>query len=156
MTYSSIMLAVLLVVAARPADAQVAAPYGIDQRPQPRGTDLDSLLPVGAFARAALPPDARLRSDQDLNVTYGAGSDSVFVGLSLPESVADAHEAVEMTRTEAIASKVDLRGAVHRTGKDPSWFKTAKFLSWTRGPYFFYADGSSPEALDRFMKAFPY
>lgn len=39
---------------------------------------------------------------------------------------------------------------------DPSYYKTAKFMSWSRGGYFFYTDSSSQAALDRFMKAFPF
>jgi hypothetical protein len=158
MTHSSIRLALLAALVLPAAATAQSAPYGLDKRPQPRGSNLDSLLPsrVGAFERPALPPDARLKSDEDLNVSYHAGADSVFVGLSLPESPEDAHDAVETTRAEAIASKVDMTGASHRVGQDPSWFKTATFVSWSRGPYFFYVHASSAGALDGFMRAFPY
>ncbi len=157
-TIASRLLALLLSAAAPGIAAAQAAPFKVDQRPRPQGTSLDSLLPVkvGAFAREALPPDAKLRSDEDLNVTYGAGADSIFVGISLPESSRDAHDAVKTARDEAVASKIDLKGSSYRVGKDPSWFKTATFFSWTRGPYFFYAHAGSAGALDRFMEAYPY
>lgn len=80
----------------------------------------------------------------------------MFIGFSLPETAQDAHEAIKTTRDEAISSKIDMKGGTFRTGKDPSWFKTAKFISWSRGPYFYYADANTPAALDRFMQAFPY
>jgi hypothetical protein len=133
-------------------------PFDIDQRPQPQGSDLATLLPlqVGPFTRAPLPADARLRSDEDLNTTYTAGGDSIFVGFSLPESLADAHAAVTTTRDEAIASKVDVRGTSYRVAKDPSYFKTEKFMAWTRGRYFYYVDANRLGALERFMQAFPY
>jgi hypothetical protein len=133
-------------------------PFDIDQRPQPQGSDLATLLPlrVGRFIRAPLPPDAHPRPDEDLNTTYTADGDSIFLGFSLPESLADAQAAVTTTRDEAIASKVDVRGAGYRVGKDPSYFKTEKFMAWTRGRYFYYVNANRMGALEHFMRAFPY
>ena len=133
-------------------------PYEVDRRPQPQGTDLAILLPaqVGPFTRAALPKGARLRSDEDLNTTYRAEGDTIFIGISRSENFADAQAAVTTTRDEAVASKLDVRGASYRVGADPSFFKTAKFMSWTRGHYFYYVDANRARALDRFMGAFPY
>lgn len=133
-------------------------PYEIHRRPQPQGTDLGILLPlqVGPFTRAPLPAAARLRSDEDLNTTYTAEGDTIFVGFSRAETLADARSAVTTTRDEAIASKLDVRGAIYRVGMDPSFFKTAKFMAWTRGRYFYYVDANRASALERFMRAFPY
>ncbi len=154
-----LLLALPATVAAQARSRSSAGiPYGIDQRPQPEGSDLAVLLPVqvGPFTRAPLPADAQLRSDEDLTVHYTAGGDSVFVGFSVPESIADAHAAVTTTRDEAMASKLDLKGAQFRVGQDPSYFRTGKFIAWTRDRYFYYADANRPSALERFMRAFPY
>jgi hypothetical protein len=133
-------------------------PFGIDKRPMPSGTDLNTLVPVtvGAFRRDSLPPGAKPPSDEDLNVTYKSGADSVFFGFSIPEAVADAHEAIKVTREEAIASKVDIKGEQYAVGTDPSYFRAGSFMSWSRGRYFFYAKASSPAALESFLRAFPY
>lgn len=127
--------AIVLILAFVPASGQnkmLPIPFGIDKRP------------------------AKARSDEDLNVTYKSGSDSVFFGFSIPDTPADAYEAVKVTREEAIASKVNIKGEQYVIGKDPSYFKVADFMSWTRGRYFFYAKASSPAALEKFMRAFPF
>jgi hypothetical protein len=133
-------------------------PYGINKRPMPSGTDLEVLVPrtVGRFTRPALPAGSKPPTDEDLNVGYGDGPDSVSFGFSMPETVADAHEAVKTTRDEAIASKLDVSKAQYSVGSDPSFFKLPAFMSWSRGRYFSYAQASSSAALDRFMRAFPY
>jgi hypothetical protein len=133
-------------------------PFGVDKRPAPSGTDLAVLVPtsVGAFRRDALPAGSGPRADEDLNVTYRSGAESVFFGFSIPESAADAHEAVKVTRDEAVASKVSLKGEQYSVGTDPSYFRAGSFMSWSRGRYFFYAKASSPRALEDFMRAFPY
>ncbi len=96
------------------------------------------------------------KSDEDLNVTYRSGPDSIDVGFSIPETPEDAHEAIKVTREEAIASKVPLKGARYSVNTEPSFFHVADFVSWSRGRYFYYAKASSPAALTRFMEAFPY
>jgi hypothetical protein len=120
--------------------------------------DLNTLVPatVGAFEREPLPAGAQPPSDEDLTVTYKSGADSVFFGFSIPETAADAHEAVKVTRAEAVASKVVMKGEQYSVGTDPSYFRVAGFMSWSRGKYFFYAKASSPSALESFMRAFPY
>ena len=129
-------------------------PFDIDKRPMPTGTDLN--VTVGSFTREQLPPDVKAHSDEDLNVTYKSGSDSVFFAFSIPDTPSDAHEAVKLTREEAIASKVNIKGEQYVIGKDPGYFKVADFMSWTRGRYFFYAKANSPAALEKFMRAFPF
>lgn len=138
--------------------AYAGAPFGIDERPKPSGTDLDALLPakLGAFVRDALPKEAKLKSDEDLNVTYRAGKDSVDVGLSKPDSVADARDAIQVSRDEAVQSKVPMAGSRTSLKTDPAYFQAYDFIAWSRGTYFFYAKASSPEALAKFMAAFPF
>jgi hypothetical protein len=140
------------------ANQKRPVPYDVDKRAAPPGSDLTILLPltVGTFKRQPFPPGAKPPAHEDINTTYTSGKDSVFVGFSIPDSAEDAHAAVETTRTEAVASKISLKGELYSVGTEPSYFKLPKFMSWSRGKYFFYADASSPEALDRFMRAFPY
>lgn len=59
-------------------------------------------------------------------------------------------------REEAIASKVNMKGELYVIGRDPSYFKVADFMSWTRGRYFFCAKAGSPAALEKFMRDFPF
>jgi hypothetical protein len=134
------------------------APFGLQRRPMPTGEDLNTLLPlsVGGFKREPLPAGTKAKSDEDLNVTYRSGSDFVEVGFSIPETVEDAHEAIKVTREEAVASKVPLKGSKFSVGTEPSFFHAADFISWSRGRYFYYAKASSPAVLARFMTAFPY
>jgi hypothetical protein len=162
-TMGRLLSASLLVLLPARVAAQVerpksGVPYDVDKRPQPQGSDLAILLPVhvGAFTREPLPADTKPPSNEDLNVHYVAGGDSIFVGFSLPDNAADAQAAVTTTRDEAGTSKEDLKAASYRVGKDPSYFKAGKFMSWTRGRYFYYADANRPSALDRFMRAFPF
>lgn len=156
-TFAAVVLT-LMFIRASGQNSKLPIPFGIDKRPVPTGTDLNVLVPmtVGSFTREHLPPDAKARSDEDLNVTYKSGSDSVFFGFSIPDTPADAYEAVKVTREEAIASKVNMKGEQYVIGKDLSYFKVADFMSWTRGKYFFYAKANSPAALDKFMRTFPF
>ncbi len=133
-------------------------PYGIDKRPMPRGEDPNVLAPatVGEFKRPAFPKGTKTPSDEDLTVEYKAGGETVSFGFSIPGTPEDAREGVKFTREEAIQSKVDRKGEQYSFDGDPSYYRTAKFMSWSRGGYFFYADASSPAALDRFLKAFPF
>jgi hypothetical protein len=48
-----------------------------------------------------------------------------------------------------------MMGAVHAQSAR-SHSKSADFMAWTRGRYFFYAKASSPPALDSFMRQFPF
>ena len=133
-------------------------PFRVDLRPQPAGTNLEILLPknVEKFIRKDLPADAKPRSNEDLNVEYVSGNDSIFFGFSIPNTEKDAFEAIKVTRQEAIDSHLNLKGEKYLIGKNPSYFKIDDFMSWTRGRYFFYAKASSPQALRRFMSVFPF
>lgn len=135
-----------------------AVPFDLDKRPMPSGSDLETLLPrvVGTFKRPPLAPGLEPPTNQDLNVTYTSGSDSVNVGFSMPEKPEYAHDAIQLAKDEATGGE-----ALHDTdqyvvGKEPSYFRTADFIAWSRGRYFYYAKASSAAALEAFMKAFPY
>jgi hypothetical protein len=134
------------------------SPFSIHARPMPSGTDLAVLLPaaVGGFKRDALQEDAKLKADEDLNVDYRSGADTVNVGLSKPESVEDAREAIKVSRDEAVLSKVPMRDAKYSVKTDPAYFYVGDFVAWSRGQYFFYAKANSPAALAAFMSAFPF
>jgi hypothetical protein len=133
-------------------------PFSIHKRPMPSGQDLAVLLPaeVGIFKRDALPEGARLAADEDLNIDYRAEGETVNVGLSKPESVEDAREAIKVSREEAMSSRIPVRDARYSLKTDPAYFHVGDFIAWSRGQYFFYAKASSPAALDRFMSAFPF
>ena len=74
----------------------------------------------------------------------------------MPGSPEDARGAIEVTRQEGAPADAKLKPEEYRIDKDPGYFKQADFFSWSRGSYFFYAHGNSPQALDSFLKAFPY
>jgi hypothetical protein len=145
-------------IAAQEIVSSEAAPFAVDRRPRPAGKNPDILLPlkIGAFTRAALPPGTKIPSDEDLNVTYKSGNDSIFFGVSITDTEKDAVEAIKVTRQEAIDSRLSLKGEQYRVDSDPGYFRINDFMSWNRGRYFFYAKASSPAALEKFMKAFPY
>ncbi len=153
----TLMLAVLVVAGMSLHLSAQAAPYGIDRRPQPRGTILDTLLPqaIGSFRRA---PFVRtpVPVNEILVVRYGSGVDSVAVGFRVPGKPEDAQAGVRQSRDEARDRKADLKRAEYVVKEDPSYFHTDRLMAWSRGGYFFSAAASSVEALDRFMRAFPY
>lgn len=135
------------------------APFGVAARPLPQGAQLDQLLPlkVGSFTREAIAPGQRIPTDEDFNVTYQSGRDSVFLGISRLDKREDRHEAVRTTYDEAVADRrIDRKGEQGCLGNDMSFYRLRHFYSWTRGSYFIYLDASSPKALDSFMAAFPY
>ena len=140
------------------AQKENRAPFDIDKRPPPSGTDLNVLLPkrVGTFQREDFPAGLKPPSDEDLNVEYTSGDDSIFFGFSIPDTEKDAAAAVKVTREEALKTKLNLKGAQYRIGKSPSFFRFDTFMSWSRGRYFFYAKADTPQALENFMRAFPY
>jgi hypothetical protein len=141
-----------------------AGPYGLAQRPMPKGTDLETLLPrkVGTFTRAALPPGTKTPVNEDLNIDYISGSDKVNVGFSIPGNPTDAHEAIKVAKDEAVATLKqarkanELKQAEESIGTPTSYYKVSDFIAWSRGGYFFYAKANSVASLDAFMKAFPF
>ena len=133
-------------------------PFSIDKRPQPTGSDLETLIPptVGTFKRDTIAGNTNPFSGEDINVEYRSGADTIFFGFSIAETENDAYEAIKVTRKEAIDSKISIKGEQYMIGKNPSYFKISGFMSWTRGKYFFYAKANNWQALENFMKAFPY
>lgn len=143
----------------RPVARRVSSvPFDVDKRAMPAGHDLEKLLPkrVGEFTRPDFAAGAGVPEDEDLNVTYRAGDDVILVGFSIPGTASDAQEGVKTTHREAVKTGLDLRNELYSIGSEPSYFRLAKFMSWSRGGYFFYADAATPDALGRFMRAFPY
>ena len=143
---------------AAPAGGARGVPYGIDKRPMPTGTDLEALVPpvVGTWTREPFPAGTQPSSDEDINATYTSGGAEVTIGFSIQEDAAGAHAAIETTREEAITGNIPTAGEQFSLGTEPSYFKLASFISWSRGPYFYYAHASDAAALDSFMAAFPY
>jgi hypothetical protein len=149
--------------AAAPASGAKAAPYQLDKRPMPKGKDLETLLPrkVGTFAREAFPAGTKPSDSEDVNIDYKSGADRVNVGFSIP-GAKDAHEGIRTAKTETIVELKRLKRAkeistaVELIGPPTSYYKVSDFIAWTRGGYFFYAKANSAEALDAFMKAFPF
>jgi hypothetical protein len=134
-------------------------PYGIVARPEPKATEVAGILPpnVGRFTPDDIPASTAVPADEDFNVTYRSGKDSIFIGLSCPGSTADLKEAVRTSRDDAVSDpSIDRTGELFCIASVPFFYKIPDFIAWTRGPYFFYADASSPEVLAEFIKAFPY
>jgi hypothetical protein len=134
-------------------------PFGIAAKQQPAGTSVAKILParVGRFVREPIAGDVLVPMNEDFNITYRSGSDSVFIGLSRPGAVADLKEAVGTSRQDAVSDKsINRQGEIYCVTSAPFFYKIPDFISWTRGPYFLYADASSPAVLIDFMTAFPY
>jgi hypothetical protein len=159
----SLIASLGLLAAPAPAAAATACaksiPFGIAARPEPSAAGVAAILPpkVGRFTREVIPAGAAVPADEDFNVTYQSGKDSIFIGLSRPGSTADLKEAVRTSREDAVSdSRIDRTGELYCVTSAPFFYKIPDFIAWTRGPYFFYADASSPAILAEFMKAFPY
>jgi hypothetical protein len=140
------------------------APYQLDKRPMPKGQDLEALLPrkVGTFAREAFPAGTKPSDSEDINIDYKSGADTVNVGFSIPGNAKDAHDGIRTAKDETIAElkrskrAKEISTAAELIGAPTSYYKVSDFIVWTRGGYFFYAKANSGEALDAFMKAFPF
>lgn len=157
----AVALLALIAPTAAPAAAPCARiiPFGIAARAQPSGNVVTDVLPAkaGRFVREPVAAGTPIPSNEDFNITYRAGKDSVFIGLSRAGSAADTKAAVRTAREDVVSDKsIDRRGEVYCTESDPFFYKIPDFIAWSRGPYFLYADASSPAVLDEFMKAFPY
>lgn len=133
-------------------------PFDLNRRPMPAGRDLEKLLPkrVGEFTRPDFAPGTIAPADEDIKVKYTSGEDSVLVGFSIPGTALDAQEGIRTARREAFKSGQDLKDELYSVGSEPSYFRLAAFMAWSRGGYFFYAGASGNDALGRFMHAFPF
>jgi hypothetical protein len=154
----SICIVVLMLGSTKGFAQKAALPFSINQRPQPSGSNLETLIPriVGSFRRDAISGNTDPFSGEDVNVEYKSEKDIVFFGFGITQTFEDASEAVKLTREEAINSKINIKGQQYQTGKNPSYFKIAGFMSWTRGKYFFYAKARNEQVLKNFMEAFPF
>jgi hypothetical protein len=148
-----------------------SAPYGIEKRPIPSGTDLDQLLPrqVGPYTRVALEKSQQrgttatsIETDgNSVYATYKNGDKEIFVEYSVastPENAQAGWDVVVGDANEGIYPS-DPRLASFRT--EPSYLKVVNghgaFFAWTRSGYFITANAKGGEAdLDAFMNAFPY
>jgi hypothetical protein len=134
-------------------------PFGVAKRLQPTGTEVGQVLPsrVARFVREPVAAGTPIPSNEDFNITYRAGKDSVFMGLSRAGSAADTKSAVRTAREDVLSDKsINRRGEIYCTESEPFFYKIPDFIAWSRGPYFLYAHASSPAVLDEFMRAFPY
>ena len=116
-----IALAAILVAGAASQLAAQSVPYGIDVRPQPRGTLLDSLLPrsVGPFRRAAFVPRTPIPVNEALKIDYGAGADTISLTFRIPGNPDDAQEGVKRAREDAKDRKIDVKGAEYASKAGP-------------------------------------
>jgi hypothetical protein len=147
------------------------APFGIESRPFPAGTDLNVLLPknVGPYDRVLLERTQQrgtaadsIKVDGDsVYATYRNGTKEVFVEFSIastPEMAQSNWDVVVGDANEGIYPTDPRLGSF---GTEPSYLKVVNdkgaFLAWTRGGYFITADAKSGEAdLAAFMNAYPY
>jgi hypothetical protein len=148
------------------------APYGIDQRPMPAGTNINQLLPgrVGRYAREGLrsgtsenlkPDEIGGAIDAPIYADYRSGNDSIFVELGVMHSVRDARDSLDVAVGDAAGGVFPTDPRFGARGKEPSYLKVidnnGAFFAWTRGSYFFSAHAKNGEvALDDFMRSFPY
>jgi hypothetical protein len=148
-----------------------SAPYGIESRPMPAGTDLDHLLPklVGPFTRTSLErseqrgttPTTLEMDGNSVYATYKNGEKEVFIEFSVassPEKAQSGRDVVVGDANEGIYPS-DSRFGSFRT--EPSYLKVVNksgaFFAWTRSGYFISANAKSGENdLDAFMAAYPY
>ena len=147
------------------------APYSVESRPMPTGTDLGQLLPkqVGPYTRALLEkseqrgttPTSIEIDGNSVYATYRNGDKEVFVEFSIagsPENAQANWDVVLGDANEGVYPS-DPKFGSFRT--EPSYLKVVNsdgaFFAWTRGGYFITANAKSGEAdLAAFMDAFPY
>jgi hypothetical protein len=147
------------------------APYGIESRAEPTGTDLDQLLPkqVGPYSRVKLEkseqrgttPTSVDVDGSSIYATYREGSKEVFVELGLSTDAEDAQEALKVAAGDAASGDIPSDPDYGSIGTEPSYLKVVNadgaFFAWTRGGYFFSADAKSGESdLAAFMNRFSY
>jgi hypothetical protein len=147
------------------------APYGIEKRPMPTGTDLNQLLPkqVGSYTRVLLEKSQQrgvtaTSIDVDGNgvyATYRSGDREVFVEFNIASSAENAQSSWDVVVGDANEGIYPTDPHLASFGTEPSYLKVINkdgaFFAWTRGGYFITAQAKGGEAdLDAFMNAFPY
>jgi len=145
------------------AFAAAPAPFGIDKRPLPPKEDEETLLPanVGSFKRDAV--EGRLKTDDEVYSTYKSGKREVLLTAGVNDDVADAQDGVE-TAKEVLneSAETPYKAPIESLKSDPAFFQVVEgdtaFIAWSHGKYFFTVDSSDgdKEALEEFIKAFPY
>ena len=157
------LLIILTACGASATPAEPAgAPYGIDRRPPPSGEDAEALLPaqVGGFMRG--PVEGDIKNDDEVYATYTSGEQEIFLTVSISDDVRGAQEGVKTAKEVLEHDKGSVfEQPLMSLATEPSYFKVSEgdivFMAWQHGRYFFSVDSQgSGEALDRFMRVFPY
>jgi hypothetical protein len=147
------------------------APYGIEKRPMPSGTDLDQLLPkqVGPYTRVMLEKSQErgvtpTSIDVDGNsvyATYRNGDKEVFVEFSIASSAEYAQSSWDVVVGDANEGIYPTDPKLGSFRTEPSYLKVVNdggaYFAWTRGGYFITAHTKGGEAdLATFMNGYPY
>lgn len=137
-------------------------PYEIHKRSLPSDTRLNAILParVGVFACPA--DDSELVCEGSYEVEYVTDAYVVTLTLDVCADVSSARQGVAIAASEASDSNTTI-SKESSLSTEPSFCRiTAEhnaFFAWNRGTYFFTASAhgfNCEQALDAFMKAFPY
>lgn len=147
------------------------APYGIESRPMPSGTDLDRLLPkqVGPYSRVLLEkseqrgmtPTSIEVDGNSVYATYRNGDKEVFVEFSIAGSAENAQSSWDVVVGDANEGIYPTDPQLGSFRTEPSYLKVVNengaFFAWTRSGYFITAHAKGGESdLDAFMKTYPY
>ena len=147
-----------------------SAPYGVEKRPMPAGSNLDELLPkeVGPYTRTLLEesenrgvtPSSIKVDGPSVYATYKSGAKEIFVEFAISSDAASAQETLITAATDTVG-KFPTNPRLGKLGTEPSYLsvtnKSSAFYAWTRGGYYFSASAKGSEAdLEAFMNAFPY
>lgn len=151
-------------------DLKGPAPYGIEKRPMPTGSNLDQLLPkqVGSYTRVLLEksdergatPSSIQTDGNSVYATYRFGEKEIFIEFAINSRAEDSQAALEVAAGDAVGEFPEDPGK-GSIGTEPSYLKVSgengPFFAWTRGGYYFSANAKGGEAdLDAFMNAFSY
>jgi hypothetical protein len=146
------------------------APYGIEKRPMPDGSDTDHLLPVhvGPYTRSKLElasdrstaPTTVQTDGSSVYATYVSEGREVFVELGLSSDPSGAQSALDTAASDATGG-FPADSNLGSRDTEPSFLKvnapSDAFFAWTRGGYYFSATAKGGTAdLDAFMQSFPF
>jgi hypothetical protein len=146
------------------------APYEIEKRSLPAGTNLDELLPkqVGRYTRTLLEKsDQRGVTPSSIEVdgnsvyaTYADGNKEIFVEFAVSSNPMNAQTALDVAASE-VTDQFPTDPRFGSIGTEPSYLRvdnqSGAFFAWTRGSYYFSANAKGGASdLDAFMQAFPY
>jgi hypothetical protein len=146
------------------------APYEIEKRSLPAGTNLDELLPkqVGSYTRTLLEksdqrgvtPSSIEIDGNSVYATYTEGTKEIFLEFAVANSPMNAQTALDVAASE-VTDQFPTDPSFGSIGTEPSYLKvdnqSGAFFAWTRGGYYFSANAKGGAAdLDAFMQSFPY